>query len=240
MRGQVRALAAALLIGCFTPALDVSERRGRAAALLAEPLVTVVYDSRAHFAVVTPRDALTLSSGFEQGEALSSRFGLESPARALAQALAADLHAQPRFAGTEFRVAALGDLQDELATRGAAPVLAASVAEWRLVYDLSLSRYRLVLGLWASIAPAWMVASGRGSMALPERLWRGACTSRGPDPTLPLDAWLADDGAVLRARLDEAVERCGRALAGRLARFVDAGEEQSAFDFGELEPTPSE
>jgi hypothetical protein len=29
------------------------------------------------------------------------------------------------------------------------------MTEWRLVYDLSLQHYRLVLGLWASIDPAW-------------------------------------------------------------------------------------
>lgn len=225
MSRAVLALAGALAIGCFSPGLPAPERRVQAVELLEGPITTIVYDPRAHLAVVTLADALTFSTGFEGGEALRSRLGLGSPAAGFAQALAEALRAQPRFASTDFAAAALPDVAHDLAARGAAPVLSVGVAEWRLVLDLSLQRYRLVLGLWASITPAWMVASRRAGMAFPDRLWRDSCTSRGPDPTLPMDRWLAEDGAVLRAEIGAATRRCAQDLAERLARFVETGEE---------------
>jgi hypothetical protein len=97
-----------------------------------------------------------------------------------------------------------------------------------------------VLGLQLSVVPAAEVAAGRGAMALPERVWRGACTVRGPDPPLPLSLWLARDGAILRAQLAEAERRCGRTVAERLVDFLAGGKPQSAFDFGDLPPEPFE
>jgi hypothetical protein len=71
-------------------------------------------------------------------------------------------------------------------------------------------------------------------MALPQRVWRGACTWRGPDPTLTLEEWTANDGALLRARLSEAQQRCGVRMAERLEAFVERGEEQRPYDAGDL------
>jgi hypothetical protein len=53
---------------------------------------------------------------------------------------------------------------------------------------------------------------------------------------LPLEVWLADEGALLHAMLREAQQRCGRRVAERLLAFLDRGEEQGAFATGELSP----
>jgi hypothetical protein len=73
-------------------------------------------------------------------------------------------------------------------------------------------------------------------MALPDRLWSGACTFRGPERALPLERWLADDGALLHETLAEAQRRCGRRVAELLVAFLERGEEQGAFDEGDLPP----
>ena len=73
-------------------------------------------------------------------------------------------------------------------------------------------------------------------MALQERLWSGACTFRGPESSVPLEVWLADEGALLHELLREAPQRCGRRVADRLLAFLDRGEEQGAFATGDLSP----
>jgi hypothetical protein len=196
--------------------------------------VLVVHETASGLAVQTVEGSLTFSSGFDEGAALRERFALSPPARGFAEAFVDELREQPRFATTAFRVAALPEVRDELAMSGATPVLYAHSAQWRLVYDLSLRRHRMVLELWMTISPAADVAAGRGAMALPQRIWRGTCTWRGPDPTLPLETWIANGGAVLRARIEEAQQTCGKRVAERLVAFLERGEEQSPYDDGEL------
>jgi hypothetical protein len=202
--------------------------------LLASAPVRLVYETGSGLAVQTVAGSLALSSGFEEGAALRERFGLTPPARGFAEAAVHALREQLRFAATAFPLEALADVRTELAALGATPVLLAHVAQWRLVYDLSLVRYRMVLELWLTIGSAADVAAGRGAMALPGRVWRGACTWRGPDPTLSLEAWTANDGAMLRAHSEEAQQQCGSRVAERLLAFLERGEEQSPYDGGEL------
>jgi hypothetical protein len=92
------------------------------------------------------------------------------------------------------------------------------------------------LWLHVQVVPAAQAAAGRGAMALPERLWSGDCTFQGPEPPLPFEAWLADEGALLHELLRDAQQRCGRGVAERLVAFLDRGEEQGAFATGGLPP----
>jgi hypothetical protein len=227
------ALAALLLAACFS--LEGSQRRERLAALLAEPEVPVVIDPAVHLAFVRVEDALTFSSGFEGGERLRAQFELPSPVPGFAAAFVAALREQPRFASTPFVSSELDGAREALSARGDAPVFFASAGSWRLYYDLSLRRYRMSAWLHVQVTPASAVAAGRGAMALPDRLWSGDCTFRGPETAQPIEAWLADDGALLHRTLAEAQQRCGRDVAERLQAFLERGEEQGAFDEGPLE-----
>jgi hypothetical protein len=223
-----------LLAGCFS--LEAPQRRERLEALLAEPVVPVVIDPRVHLAFVRVEEALTFSSGFEGGERLRAQFELPSPVPGFAEAFVAALREQPRFAPTPFVSSALEGAREALAARGDAPVFFASAGSWRLYYDLSLRRYRMSAWLHVQVTPAAEVAAGRGAMALPDRLWSGDCTFRGPEAAQPIEAWLAEDGALLHRTLAEAQQRCGRAVAERLLGFIERGEEQGAFDEGDLAP----
>ena len=88
--------------------------------------------------------------------------------------------------------------------------------------------------LLAQLEPAVQAASGKGPLALPERLWKAGCTFRGPGEAQPIEAWRANDGALLREVLAEAQRRCGRKTAEHLVEFLEGGEAQGAFDFGDL------
>jgi len=221
-----------LLTACFS--LEGPQRRGQLEALLAEPVVPVVADPAAQLAFVRVGDALSLSSGFAEGERLRAQFELPTPAPGFAEAFVAALREQPRFASSHFALSELGAAREALVARGAAPVFFASVGSWRLYYDLSLRRYRMSVWLHVQVAPAAAVSAGSGAMALPERLWSADCTFRGPDPPLPIETWRADGGALLHHMLREAQQRCGRRVAELLVAFLERGEEQGAFDEGEL------
>jgi hypothetical protein len=233
MRRPAAALGALLLAACFS--LGGAERRERLEALLAEPVVPVVIDPAAHLAFVRVEDALTFSSGFEEGERVRAQFDLPSPTPGFAESFVATLREDTRFASAPFALVDLDGAREALAARGDAPVFFASVGSWRLYYDLSLRRYRMSVWLHVQVTPAADVAAGRGAMALPERLWSGDCTFRGPDTAEPVEAWLADDGALLHGTLREAQQRCGRGVAEWLLAFLERGEEQGAFDEGALE-----
>ena len=236
------ALASLLLAVCFSLAgcfsLEAPQRRERLEALLAEPAVPVVSGAAVQLAFVRPGDALTLSSGFEGGEALRTQYDLPSPAPGFAETFVAALREHPRFASTPFVLGDLDGAREALLARGDAPVFFASVGSWRLTYDLSLRRYRMSLWVHVQATPAAAVAAGRGAMALPERLWSGDCTHRGPETAQPIEAWCADDGALLHRTLEEAQQRCGRRVAAWLLAFLERGEEQGAFDEGEDDPRP--
>jgi hypothetical protein len=234
VRRAAAALLALLLAACFS--LEAPARRERLAALLAEPEAPLVVDPVAHLAFVRPAGALTFSTGFEEGAQLCARFGLPSPVPGFAEAFAAALREEPRFAGASLALAGLDAAREALAARGDAPVLFASAGSWRLSYDLSLERYRMSVWVHVQATPAAIVAQGRGGFALPERLWSGDCTYRGPAEAQPLEAWLADEGALLHRVLGEAQQRCGRRVAELLVAFLERGEEQGAFDEGELPP----
>jgi len=237
LKGAARAAAllALLCAGCFS--LEGPQRIGQLEALLAEPVVPVVVDPHALLAFVRVAQALTFSSGFAQGERLRAQFALPSPTPGFAEAFVAALREDPRLASSSFALSELGAASEALAARGAAPVLFASVGSWRLFYDLSLRRYQMSVWLRVQVTPAAQVAPWRGAAALPGRLWKGDCTFRGPDPPLPIEAWRADEGALLQRMLSEAQQRCGRSVAERLLAFLERGEEQGAFDFGDLEPS---
>lgn len=194
----------------------------------------VVVDPAAHLAFVRVEGALTFSPGFEEGERLRAEVALPPPAPGFAEAFVAALREQPRLASSAFALSELGAAREALLARGAAPVFFASIGSWRLYYDLSLRRYRMSVWLHVNATPAAEVALGRGAMALPERLWSGDCTFRGPDPPLPIEAWRADGGAVLHHILREAQQRCGRRVAELLLAFLERGEEQGVFDEGDL------
>jgi hypothetical protein len=232
MRCAAVALLALVISGCFS--LGRAERREQLAALMAEPEVPVVFDPAAHLAFVRVEDALTFSTGFAEGERLRERHALPSPVPGFAEAFAGALREEPRFAGTRLTVLAPGAVRETLAARGDAPVLFASAGSWRLGYDLSLARYRMSLWLHVQATSAAVVLGGRGGMALPERLWSGDCTWRGPAEAQPLEAWLAEEGSLLHRALAEAQQRCGRRVAELLVAFLERGEEQGAFDEGEL------
>lgn len=230
------ALGLSLLAGCVS--LDAPERQARVTSLLAEAAVPVVVEPAATLAFVTVGDALTFSPGYERGEALRARVGLPSPTLGFAQAFVAALRAQPRFASTAFAVLEPDAAREVLAARGDAPVFFASTGTWRLYYDLSLHRYTLSVWLQLHVVPAAQVAAGRGRLATPERLWGASCTFRGPATPQALEAWEAEDGALLQRMLREAQQACGARAAARLAAFLDRGEEQGAFDFGDIEAAP--
>jgi hypothetical protein len=233
VRTTAAALAALLLAGCFS--LAAPQRREQLEGLLGETSVPVVFDPRGHLAFVRVEEALTFSSGFEEGERLRAQFELPSPVPGFAEAFVAALHEERGLAASRFSLHEISASQDLLAARGLAPVLFASVGSWRLYHDLSLRRYRMSVWLQVQATLAADVAAGRGAMALPDRLWRGNCTFRGPESALPIEAWLAEDGARLHEVLREAQQRCGRDVAERLVAFLERGEEQGAFDEGELE-----
>jgi hypothetical protein len=227
-------LVSLLAAGCAS--LAAPERREQVRELLVEPEVPLVVETRAALAYVTLADAFTFSSGFEAGRQLRARFDLPAPAPGFAVAFAAALRRERRDAPPAVVVRELSSSAQALALRGERPVLFAHTGEWRLFYDLSLHRYQMKVWLQMQAVPAAQVAAGRGAMALPERLWRGACTFIGPDPPRPIDDWL-DDGALLRGTLEQAQQRCGCAVARRLLAFLERGEEQGVFDFGELDPS---
>lgn len=233
-RAAAAALGALLLGGCFS--LGAAQRRAQLEALLAEPGVPVVFDEHVGLAFVRVEDALTFSSGFEAGERLRAQFALPPPAPGFAEAFVAALREDPRFASSLLAPVELDAARDGLVARGAAPVFFASTGSWRLYYDLSLRRYRMSAWLNVQLTPAAAVAAGRGAMALPDRLWSGACTFRGPEQAVPLERWLAGDGALLHEMLAEAQRRCGRRAAELLVAFLERGEEQRAFDVGDLPP----
>jgi hypothetical protein len=232
VRRAAAALGALLLAACH--ALPGPQRREQVEALLAEPVVPVVVDPTVHLAFVRVQDALTFSAGFEEGERLRAELALPSPVPGFAEAFVAALREQPRFASSHFAPSELGAARESLLARGAAPVFLAGAGSWRLYYDLSLRRYRMSVWVHVDVMPAAIVAEGSGALALPERLWSGDCTFRGPDPPLPIDAWRADGGALLHHMLREAQQRCGRRVAELLLAFLERGEEQGAFDEGEL------
>lgn len=239
MRRAAAALLALLLVAAGLAlaachSLPGPERREQIEALLAEPVVPVVFDRGGHLAFVRVAEALTFSPGFEEGESLRAQVDLPPPAPGFAEAFVAALREQPRFASSAFALSELDAAREALVARGAAPVFFASVGTWRLYYDLSLRRYRMSVWLHVNVTPAAEVALGRGAMGLPERLWSGDCTFRGPDPPLPSEAWRADDGALLHHILSEAQQRCGRRVAELLLAFLERGEEQGAFDEGPL------
>ncbi len=198
----------------------------------------MVVDPRALLSFVTVEGALTFSSGFAEGEQLRARFALPSPTPGFAEAFVAALREQPGLAAAAFAQHELGAAQELLVARGPEPVFFASTGSWRLYYDLSLHRYRMSVWLQMQVVPAAQVAAGRGATAMPERLWRGACTFRGPESPLPIEVWQADGGALLHGMLREAQQRCGRQVAERLVAFLERGEEQGTFDFGDLEAPP--
>ena len=232
MRRAAAALGALLLAACQS--LPAPQRREQLEALLAEPVVPIVFDPAAHLAFVRVGDALTFSAGVEAGERLRAQVGLPPPAPGFAEAFAGALREQPRFAAAPFTLSELDAAREALVARGAAPVFFASVGSWRLYYDLSLRRYRMGVWLHVNVTPAAEIAAGRGAMAMPERLWSGDCTFRGPDPPLPIETWRADGGALLHHLLGEAQRRCGRRVAELLLAFLERGEEQGAFDEGDL------
>jgi hypothetical protein len=232
VRCAAAALLAPLLVACH--AVPGPLRREQVEALLAEPVVPVVFDRGGHLAFVRVANAFTFSGGFDEGERLRAEVELPAPAPGFAEAFVAALREQPRLASSAFALSELDAAREALVARGAAPVFFASAGSWRLYYDLSLRRYRMSVQLHVNVMPAAEVALGRGAMALPERVWSGDCTFRGPDPPLPIDAWRADGGALLHHILREAQQRCGRRVAELLLAFLERGEEQSAFDEGEL------
>ena len=239
MRRAAAALGALLLVagGLLLAAchsLPGPQRREQIEALLAEPVVPVVFDLGGQLAFARVEDAFSFSGGFAEGERLRAQVELPPPAPGFGEAFVAALREQPRFASSAFAPSELGAAREALLARGAAPVFFASVGSWRLYYDLSLRRYRMSVWLHVSVTPAAEVAMGRGAMALPERLWSGDCTFRGPDPPLPIEAWRADGGALLHHMLREAQQRCGRRVAELLLAFLERGEEQGAFDEGDL------
>jgi hypothetical protein len=229
-------LAGLLLAGCFS--LEAPQRRAQLEALLAEPEVPVVFDPAVHLAFVRVEEALGFSGGFEEGQRLRAQFELPSPVPGFAEAFVATLHEQPRLAASRFSLHEFAASRALLSARGAAPVFFASAGSWRLSYDLSLRRHRMSVWLHVQVTPASNVASGSGAMALPDRLWSGDCTFRGPEAPQPIEAWLAEDGALLHDVLREAQQRCGRDVAERLVGFLERGEEQGAFDEGELDAEP--
>lgn len=118
----------------------------------------------------------------------------------------AALRENPRFAPTPFVLGELDDVREALAARGVAPVFFASVGS----------------------PPAANVAAGRGAMALPDRLWSGDCTFRGPESALPIEAWAERLVAFLERGEEQGLRR-GRArcrgapLRGQRRREADMG-----------------
>jgi len=229
-------LALLLLAACFS--LDQPQRRVELEALLGEPEVLVVVDRRASLAYVTAGGALTFSTGFEAGEALRAEFDLPSPTPGFAEAFVAALREKPRLAAARFRVLDLGEAEAALRERGAGQVFYLHTGEWRLYYDLSLDHYVMKVWLNAQIEPAAQVVAGSGTYALPARLWKASCTVRGPDPARPIEDWRADGGALLHQTLEQAQRQCGHKAAELLVEFLEGGEAQGAFDFGDLPKEP--
>jgi hypothetical protein len=222
--------------GCFS--LDQPQRRVQLETLLQEPEPLVVVDPRAALAFVTAGRALTFSTGFEAGAHLRAEFALPSPAPGFAEAFVAALREQPRFATTRFRILDLDDAVATLQERGAGQVFYLHTGEWRLYYDLSLDHYVMKVWLNAQLEPAAQAVAGQGTFALPERLWKGSCTFRGPATAQPIEAWRANDGALLHEVLAEAQQRCGRKAAELFVEFLEGGDAQGAFDFGDLPKKP--
>jgi hypothetical protein len=233
-----RIVAAAALVsaGCFS--LDQPQRRVQLEALLREPELLVVVDPRASLAFVTAGRALTFSTGIEAGAQLRAEFALPSPTPGFAEAFVAALGEQPRFTATRFRLLVLDDAAPTLQERGAGQVFYLHTGEWRLYYDLSLDHYVMKVWLEAQLEPAVQAASGKGTLALPERQWKGSCTFRGPRTAQPIEAWRANDGALLHEVLAEAQQRCGRKAAELFVEFLEGGDAQGAFDFGDLPKKP--
>ena len=231
-RACAATLGLLLVAGCFS--LDQPQRRVQLEALLSEPELLVVVDPRASLAFVTAGRALTFSTGGADGERLRAEFALPSPTPGFAEAFVAALREQPRFATTRFRVLDLDDAVATLQERGAGQVFYLHTGEWRLYYDLSLNHYTMKVWLNAQLEPAAQVAADRGTLSLPERLWKGSCTFRGPATAQPIEAWRANGGALLHEVLAEAQRRCGRKAAELFVGFLAGGDPQGAFDFGDL------
>ena len=229
-------LALLLLAACFS--LDQPQRRVQLEALLQEPELLVIVDPRASLAFVTAGRALTFSTGFAAGEQLRAEFDLPPPAPGFAEAFVTALREKPQLATVRLRVIDLGEAEAILRERGAGQVFYLHTGEWRLYYDLSLDHYVMKVWLNAQIEPAAQVVAGSGTYALPARLWKASCTFRGPEKAQSIEAWRADGGALLHQVLAEAQQRCGRRAADLFVEFLEGGEAQAAFDFGELPKQP--
>ena len=216
---------------CFS--LEPPQRRVQLETLVQEPELLVVVDPRAVLAFVTAGRALTFSTGVAAGDRLRAEFALPSPTPGFAEAFVAALRGHPRLTATRFRVLDLDDAVATLQERGAGQVFYLHTGEWRLYYDLSLDHYTMKVWLNAQLEPAVQAASGKGTLALPERLWKGSCTFRGPGKAQPIEAWRANGGALLHEVLAEAQRQCGRKAAELFIDFLDGGDPQGAFDFGD-------
>jgi len=235
-RACAATLALLLLAACFS--LDQPQRRVQLEALLQEPELLVIVDLRASLAFVTAGRALTFSTGFAAGEQLRAEFDLPPPAPGFAEAFVTALREKPRLAAVRLRVIDLGEAEAILRERGAGQVFYLHTGEWRLYYDLSLDHYVMKVWLNAQIEPAAQVVAGSGTYALPERLWEASCTFRGPEKAQPIEAWRAEGGTLLRQVLAEAQQRCGQKAADLFVEFLEGGEAQGAFDFGDLPKEP--
>jgi len=189
---------------------------------------------RAALRLVSAGGSLAFSTGVAEGERLRTEAGLPSPTPGFAAAVVADLCARMQLSPTRFKLTDLDSGGAALRARGNAPVLFAHVGGWKLYYDLSLRRYLMQLWVSVQVVPAGRALEGSGAFALPDRLWSGDCTYRGPERSRPLEEWTADGGALLHEVLREAQSRCGEEVSGLLAGFLETGREQGAFDTGPL------
>lgn len=234
------ALGVLLLAACFS--LDRSQRRGQLETLLRQPPVLVVVDSNARLRLVTLETLAAPAAGFREGDRWRAEFHLPSAASGFAGAFVEALRRKPGLATAQWRVIDLSAAGRELQERGASPVLFAHTGEWTLAYDLSLRRFTMDLWFNVNVSPADRVAAGKGALALPDRLWSGNCSFRGPEEARPMEVWRAGGGALLHLVLGQAQQRCGQRMADLLSDFLEQGKEQGAFDFGDLpeQPVPAE